>query len=43
MVYFFFFLKLQDSAIYSEEETEFKTAISNRVRVEFREASVHSD
>jgi hypothetical protein len=30
----YFLLKLQDSAIYSEEETEFKTAIGDRVRVE---------
>jgi hypothetical protein len=29
-----FVFKLQDSAIYSEEETEFKAAFGNRVGVE---------
>jgi hypothetical protein len=35
MVYLLKKNKLQDSAIYSEEETEFKTAFGNRIRVEF--------
>jgi hypothetical protein len=36
MVYLFiYFFKLEDSAIYSEEETESKIAIGNRILVEF--------